>query len=183
MTFLGIWMMLAIVSINGRHRYLIREDMINVDFLKADNTPRLWPIYIDELVYRMADITNIEATLADLTRTRVSSEHWCKIPTAYMGLYNYSLENTITSLRNNITRWLPCGAFVKQDYISPSNPEDIITIHVNRHLHINVTIVEIHLDSLVAIDAGREYGQSQNFDDGNAIKGVLYPEMLEFYFL
>ena len=105
-------MILTIVPINGKDRYLIREDMINVGFLKVDDTPRLWPIDIDELVYRIADITNIETTLVDLTRTTVSSKHWCKIPTSYMGLYYYSLENTITSLRNNITRWLPGGFHV-----------------------------------------------------------------------
>ena len=171
MKFFGMLMMLVFVSINGRDRYLVREDKIDVHFLNADDNPRLWLIYIDELLVTrgMTDFTNIEAILVHLLPTTVPAEQWCKIPTSYMGLYNYNFTNTITTLKNNITQWLPCGALVYQNYISPSNQEDLITIHVTPHLHINVTIVEIHIDSVVVYDATKEH-YKRGFDEGSVTK-------------
>ena len=43
----------------------------------------------------------------------------------------------------------PCGVVVTQQYISPTTQEDTINIKVNAQLHINVTFVEIHMDSIV----------------------------------
>ena len=144
-----MYTMLVLVCVNGRRKYLVREDMTNIEFLTNyfDSKPRI--NYIDELLYRMGEFSSIQAVLVHLLSTTITAEEWCRIPDFYMGRYNYSTENTRTTLQSNISEWLPCGVVVKQKYISPTTPEDTINIKVNAQLHINVTFIEFHMDSIV----------------------------------
>ena len=146
--------MLALVSVNGKKQYLVREDMTNIEYLATYLDAKPWTRYIDELLTRMGYISNIEAVLAHLLPPTCSADEWCNIPDYYLGRYNYSMVNTRTTLLYNISQWLPCGVVFTQKYISPTTPEDTINIKVNAQLHINVTFIEIHMDSIVLEDSG-----------------------------
>ena len=144
-----MYTMLTLLFVNGKKQYLVREDMTNIEFLATYLDSKPWISYIDELLSRLGSISNTEAVLVHLLRASVSVEEWCNIPDPYVGWYNYSTENTRTTLQSNISQWLPCGVVVKQKYISSTSREDTINIKVNAQLHINVTFIEIHIDSIV----------------------------------
>ena len=149
MQLLSILVMLALLPVQGKHRHLVREDQTDMGFLATYNDSKPWTIYIDELLYRMRDITNIEGVLIYLLRTAITAEHWCKIPVSYVGLYNYTSGNTRNTFLANISDWLPCGVLVVQKFPSPVIQEKIIIIQVNVQLHINLTLTELHTDSIV----------------------------------
>ena len=146
-----MYTMLALVHVcvDGKRQYLVSEDMTDIEYLATYLDAKPWKSYIDELLSRRGDISNIEAVLIYLLHTTVAADEWCRIPYSYIGLYNYSTENTKTTLLSNISQWLPCGVVVTQKYISPSTPEDTINIKVNAQLHINVTFIELHMDSII----------------------------------
>ena len=137
------------MSADGEKRYLIREDMTNLEYLIAYNDSKPWTMYIDELLSRLGGVTNIADVISNMLHAAVSSEQWCTIPSPYVGLYNYSSLNTNNVLRNNISQWLPCGVHVSQMYLRPDVQEEVIVIKVNAQHHINLTFIEVHMDSTV----------------------------------
>ena len=142
---------LAIVSIHGaqgKHQFLVREDKLNTDFLNPYIDSKPWTIYIDELLCRLRDIRSIESVLNHLLSRIVSAEQWCTIPASYAGLYNHSSGNSMETIRYNISEWLPCGVHVIQKYISSTTREATLDIHVNELLHINITFIEMHIDTI-----------------------------------
>ena len=147
----SFWAILVIVSIHraqGRQQFLVREDRLNIDLLHPYIVPKPWTIYIDELLCRLGDIISIESLWVHLLSTTVSVEQWCTIPASYAGLYNHSSGNSMETIRNNISEWLPCGVHVIQKYISSTTREATINIHVNELLHINITFIEMHIDTI-----------------------------------
>ena len=149
MQLLSILGVLLVMSVQGNRRYLVREDQTDMGFLSTYNDSKPWTIYIDEILYRMRDITNIEGILIHLLRTAITAEHWCKVPDTQVGLYNYTSKNTRNTLLANISDWLPCGVLVIQKFPSPTTEEKTITIQVNVQLHINLTLTELHTESIV----------------------------------
>ena len=122
--------------------------MLNI-ILKTYNNSKPWTVYIDEILYRLENIRSLGSVLAPLLRATTSAKQWCSISASHAGLFNHSSENSMNTIRNNISEWLPCGVHVIQKYISSTTREATITIHVNHQLHINVTFIEINIDSIV----------------------------------
>ena len=152
MNIVSLCTVLAIVCVYGipeRRQYLLREDMLNIFFLKRNNDSKPWTAYIDELLYRLKNVRSLGSGLANLLRPTTSALQWCSIPAWHAGLFNHSSGNSMNTIRNNISKWLPCGVHVIQKYISSTTREATITIHVNHQLHINVTFMEINIDSIV----------------------------------
>ena len=177
MKFLCICLLLALDVSANTTRYLVREDMSNIDYLMSYNIAPQWIIYIDELLHTsiLEKNSNIEAVLVSLLHISVAAEHWCTIPKSYMGLYNHSSENTNTIQHFNISRWLPCGVLVNQKYVDPFSEEKAITIHVNSQLHINVTFLEINIDSIV-MEAKLDM-LPDVFDQGNVTALCIWGEV------
>ena len=147
----SFWTTLVIVSIHGaqgKKQFLVREDKLNTVFLNSYINSTPWTIYIDELLFRLGDIRSIGSVLNHLLSTTVSAEQWCTIPASYAGLYNHSSGNSMETIRYNISEWLPCGVHVIQKYISSTTREASINIHVNQLLHINITFIEMHIDTI-----------------------------------
>ena len=143
-----ILVIVSLHGVQGKKQFLVRQDKLNTDFLNPyiDSAP--WTIYIDEILCRLGDIRSIGSVLVHLLSTTVSVEQWCTIPASYAGLYNHSSPNSMEIIRYNISDWLPCGVHVTQKYISSTTREATINIHVNDQLHINITFIEIHIDSI-----------------------------------
>ena len=174
---LSILVMLVLLSVQGKHRYLVREDQTNIGFLATYNDSKPWTIYIDELLYRMGDTTNIEAIIIQLLHTAITAEQFCKFPESHVGLYNYTSENTRNTHLTNISKWLPCGVLVIQKFSSPIIQEKTITIQVNVQLHINLTLTELHTESIVLNvenDVVIHISDEGNIDRMSTYKIVLY---------
>ena len=161
-----LWAVLTLLSANGKEQYLVREDNVDIGFFTSYFDSKTWITYIDELLYETGDIKNMEVVLGHLLRHVASAEQWCRISDSYRRLYNHNLKNKLRTQRYNITQWIPCGVFISQKYISPIIQEDIITILVNAQLHINVTFMDISIDTNV-LEPDYEFQIVNHTHEGN----------------
>ena len=148
-SFCTVLTIVCVYGIPERRQYLLKEDMLNIIYLKTNTDSKPWTAYIDELLHRLKNVRSPGSVLVPLLRSTTSALQWCSIPAWHAGLFNHSSGNSINTIRNNISEWLPCGVNVIQKYISSTTGEATITIHVNHQLHINVTFIEINIDSIV----------------------------------
>ena len=129
--------------------YLVRSDMLNLELLETGNDIKEWLIFIDELLHSNPSGNNMEAMLTDIYPRVKSALQWCDMPHTRMGQL-LSVRSNETSHRN-VSAWLPCGSLIQQHYLDPDSSFkywESVTIQVNPVFGINITIIELHIDSI-----------------------------------
>ena len=125
--------------VSGKRTYLINENQMSQ--LSESDHKEHWNIYIDEIMYHMDFLGNIDNTLRGSLFIVRGAMQWCQL----------SVTATSRSVfAKNISQWAPCGSVIKKVPLSSFvKTDDVITIQVSDEFHINLTLYEVNIESKV----------------------------------
>ena len=140
-----ICVVLCMSIVTGKQKYLINSKHINSKLLEELYNEKIWTANIDKLLTNIPITNTQESMYTKFTLTISLAKHWCSIPQSYIGKFQNVSLNTMIA-HHNVSDWLPCGVIVHQYYLYANiKSRTNFFIEVNKHFHINVSVIESHL--------------------------------------
>ena len=125
--------------VSGKRIYIANKDAIHR--LSQANDTKHWNIYIDELLFQLKGLDNIEGRLHISTHDVARAIQWCQLPDGV---------GKRTSLALHVRKWVPCGSLVWNMDLSPNfKMHTVITVQVSDQFHIKLELQEVNIESKV----------------------------------
>ena len=138
-TVLMLLMYLYINQVSGKRIYIANKDAIHR--LSQANEATHWNIYIDELLFHVKGLDNIEGRLHISMHVIDRAIQWCQLP---------DKVGTRSALALHVRNWVPCGSLVWNMDLSPNfKMHNVITVQVCDQFHMTLELHEVNIESKV----------------------------------
>ena len=130
---------LYISQVSGKMNYMANKDVIHR--LSQANESTHWNIYIDELLYHVKGLNNIEARLHISLHVIGRAMQWCQLP---------DRVRARSALALHVKDWVPCGSLVwNMDLSYNYKMHNVITVRVCDQFHMTLELQEVNIESKV----------------------------------
>ena len=134
-----MYMYLYVNNASAKRTYIANKEAILR--LSQANDTKHWNIYIDELLFHVKGVNNIEGWFRISCHVVRHAMQWCQLPDGV---------GTRSALALHVRKWVPCGSLVWNMNLSPNyKMHTFIAVQVSDQFHITLEFKKVNIESNV----------------------------------